>query len=89
MRDVVYLPALKRDQVRMARRGKNVQKLTDVVTLLSVKGSLPSRYRAHKLQGEYLGYWECHLESDWLLVYALTPETVFVARTGTHSDLFE
>jgi len=89
MRDVVYLPALKKDQVRMTRRGKNVQKFVDAVTVLAEKGTLPSRYDAHKLQGEYLGYWECHLESDWLLVYALTPETVYVARTGSHTDLFE
>ncbi len=89
MRDVVYLPALKKDQSRMTRRGKNVQKLIDTVTLLAEKGNLSSRYDAHKLQGEYLGYWECHLESDWLLIYALTPETVFISRTGTHADLFE
>ena len=89
MRDIVYLPALKKDQARMTRRVRSVKKLINAVTLLSIKGYLPNRYRAHKLQGEYLGYWECHLESDWLLVYALTPETVFVARTGTYPDLFK
>ena len=89
MRDVVYLPAIKKDQVRMTRRGKNVQKFIDAVTFLAEKGTLSSRYDAHKLQGEYLGYWECHLESDWLLVYTLTPETVVISRTGTHADLFE
>lgn len=89
MRDVVYLPALKKNQARMTRRGKNVQKLIDAVALLAIKGSLPSRYRAHKLQGEYLGYWECHMETDWLLVYALTEDTVIVYRTGSHTDLFE
>jgi mRNA interferase YafQ len=40
------------------------------------------------LHGEYAGYWECHLESDWLLVYLLTPETVVIFRTGTHTDIF-
>lgn len=89
MRDVVYLHALKKDQVRMTRRGKDVQKFNDAVVSLAEKGVLPSRYDAHKLHGEYLGYWECHLESDWLLLYSLTPETVFIARTGTHADLFE
>jgi len=89
MRDVIYFPAIKKDQVRMTRRGKNVQKLNEAVIFLAEKGILPSRYDAHKLQGEYLGYWECHLESDWLLIYALTPETVFISRTGTHADLFE
>lgn len=89
MRDVVYLPALKKDRARMIRRGKNVQKFVDAVILLAEKGVLSNRYDAHKLRGEYLGYWECHLESDWLLLYSLTPETVYIARTGTHADLFE
>ena len=89
MRDVIYSPAIKKDQVRMTRRGKNVQKLNEAVIFLAEKGTLSNRYDAHKLQGEYLGYWECHLESDWLLIYALTSEKVFIARTGTHADLFE
>jgi mRNA interferase YafQ len=89
MRDVVYLPALKKDQVRMTRRGKDVQKLNDAVVFLAENGTLPVQYDAHKLHGEYAGYWECHLESDWLLVYTLTPETVVISRTGTHADIFE
>lgn len=89
MRDVVYLPALKKDQTRMVRRGKDVQKFIDAVTFLAREGALPSRYDSHKLHGEYAGCWECHLESDWLLVYTLTPETVVISRTGTHADLFE
>ncbi len=89
MRDVVYLPALKKDQTRMVRRGKDMQKLIDAVAYLAREGVLPSRYDSHKLQGGYAGYRECHLESDWLLVYALTLETVVISRTGSHADLFE
>ncbi|KKU82068.1 MAG: Addiction module toxin, RelE/StbE family [Parcubacteria group bacterium GW2011_GWA1_47_8] len=73
----------------MVGRGKDVEKFLKAVFILATKGNLPVQYKAHKLRGEYAGYWECHLESDWLLVYTLTSETVFVARTGTHSDLFE
>ena len=89
MRDVIYLPALKKDQVRMTRRGKNVQKLSEAVIFLAEKGTLPSRYDAHKLQGEYFGYWECHLESNWLLIYKITDQEVVLVRTGSHADLFE
>lgn len=89
MRDVVYSPAIKKDQIRMARRGKNIQKLIDAVVSLAEEGILPNRYVAHKLHGEYVGYWECHLEPDWLLIFTLTSETVFISRTGTHTDLFE
>ena len=73
----------------MVRRGKNAEKLIKAVFYLKENGTLPVQYGAHRLQGEYLGYWECHLESDWLLIYALTPETVFISRTGTLADLFE
>lgn len=89
MRSVTYSPILKKDQVRMMRRGKDIEKLILAISILTIKGILPAQYDAHKLHGEYAGYWECHLESDWLLIYTLTQETVLVARTGTHADLFE
>ncbi len=89
MRKVVYLPIVKKDQKRMTRRGKDVEKFLEAVFLLMSKGVLPVRYSAHKLRGEYEGCWECHLESDWLLVYTVTENIVTVFRTGSHSDLFE
>ncbi|MCL2191900.1 MAG: type II toxin-antitoxin system YafQ family toxin [Treponema sp.] len=42
------------------------------------------------MHGNFKGKWECHIESDWLLVYCIdkaTQQVVFY-RTGTHSDLF-
>jgi len=89
MRTVSYSSMVKKDKARMVRRGKNIEKLIKAVFYLKENGTLPVQYDAHKLHGEYAGRWECHLESDWLLLYSLTPETVFVARTGTHTDLFE
>ncbi len=72
----------------MERRGKDAQKLIFVVGVLAEKGVLPSRYNVHKLQGEYLGLCECHIESDWLLVYEITEDMVVIYRTGSHTDLF-
>ncbi len=89
MRNVRYLPIVKKDQNRMTRRGKDVGKFLEAVFILISKGVLPVRYGAHKLRGKYEGCWECHLESDWLLVYTVTEGTVTVFRTGSHSDLFE
>ncbi|MDD3001662.1 MAG: type II toxin-antitoxin system YafQ family toxin [Candidatus Riflebacteria bacterium] len=31
---------------------------------------------------------ECHIESDWLLIYRITEDSIFFERTGSHSDLF-
>ncbi len=43
------------------------------------------------LVGEYSGYWECHIEPDWLLVYEKFDDVLVLSmyRTGTHSDLFK
>ena len=46
------------------------------------------RIGAHKLSGEWSGVWECHIEPDWLLIYAVTDEEVLLIRTGTHADQF-
>lgn len=89
MRPVSYLPGFNKDQTRMIKRGKDVKKLIEAVFFLAKNGFLPLQYRAHKLHGEYEGYWECHLESNWLLVYRLATERVLLFRTGTHADLFE
>jgi mRNA interferase YafQ len=51
--------------------------------------ALPAANRAHPLKGEWKGYWDCHIEPDWLLIYKLTDDEVRLARTGTHADLFE
>ena len=89
MRKIVYLPILRRDQRRILKRGKEVEKLLQTVFLLATQGALPARYRPHKLHGVYSGYWECHMEADWLLIYALTRDEVIIVCTGTHDDLFE
>ncbi|MEE3448071.1 MAG: type II toxin-antitoxin system YafQ family toxin [Bacteroidales bacterium] len=59
--------------------------------MLSETGSLPSKYRPHILHGTYEGYWECHIQSDWLLVWDQndTDLVLLMTDTGTHSDIFK
>jgi len=35
------------------------------------------------------GYRDCHIEPDWVLIYKLTDDELRLARTGTHTDLFD
>jgi mRNA interferase YafQ len=73
----------------MLKRGKDREKLKTVIRLLVSGGALPERYREHKLRGNFTGRHECHLESDWLVVYKLDNDEVIFERTGTHTDLFD
>ena len=38
------------------------------IMLLQTSVTLPVEYRPHKLSGKYAGYWECHLQPDWLMI---------------------
>lgn len=89
MRDVVRLPRVLKDIGRMLRRGKDAERLLQVVGLLIRDGTLPAQYRPHKLHGEHQGCWECHTENDWLLIYNVFPDRIILIRTGSHPDLFE
>ena len=67
-----------------------MQFLDEAVTILVKNGKLPTKYKPHTLKGSYSGFWECHIQPDWLLVWAQNEEIKLIAltRTGTHSDLF-
>lgn len=51
--------------------------------------TLDRRQKDHALKGDWVGYRECHLADDWLLVYRLSGDDITFVRTGTHSDIFE
>ena len=71
MRRIEYGSAFKKDYKRMMKRGAALQKLNAVLNLLMNDVPLPARNRPHMLSREWRGFWECHIESDWLLIYDL------------------
>ncbi len=85
---VFYSKQFKKDYKRAQKRGKNMEKLKDALCILSAGRRLPAARKDHPLSGGYAGRRECHLESDWLLVYKIEKERIIFERTGTHGDLF-
>ncbi len=78
-----------RESKKMAKRGKDMDKLKTVIKLLREGKSLPAKYCNHKLKGKYSEYWECHIEPNWLLVYKKSDTHLLLYAMGTHSDLFK
>ena len=70
------------------KRGKDLQKLKDLIALLLSEEVLPVGNRDHALTGNWFGWRDCHLEPDWLLIYKRSTDELRLGRTGTHSDLF-
>lgn len=90
MLDLVMTSKFEKDLAVMRKRGKNLDTLKNVIKRLCAEEILEPKYHVHKLNGNYRGFYECHIEPDWLLIYAVEKtELVLVAsRTGSHSDLF-
>lgn len=80
----------KKDLRLAKKRGMNIDKLREVINVLSSNGSLDKKYRDHNLTGQYKEFRECHIEPDWLLIYRIDNNELelFLLRTGSHSDLF-
>jgi mRNA interferase YafQ len=88
MRNPVRLVQFRKDVKLASRRGKQMDKLRDIILLLLEGKPLPPRYKDHALRGDWMGFRDCHIEPDWLLLYKITASDLILVRTGTHSDLF-
>ena len=85
----VYTNQFAKDVKRCQRRGKNLEKLKVMVRTLLEGETLDPIHRDHRLVGNFVGRRECHIESDWLLIYRIESDRVYFERMGTHSDLFK
>ncbi|MDA0343460.1 MAG: type II toxin-antitoxin system YafQ family toxin [Verrucomicrobia bacterium] len=84
----VYTRQFEKDLKRCQRRNKKMEKFKLVAETLIAGDELDSIHRDHKLIGNFVGRRECHLESDWLLIYKLEEDRIIFERMGTHADLF-
>ena len=80
-----------KDLKTVKKRGYDISLIKDVIEKLADGEKLPQKNRDHALSGDFAGCRECHITPDWLLVYKITDETMYLylTRTGTHSDLFD
>lgn len=88
-REIKRTRQFKKDVKRMLRQGKPLQPLLDIVEMLQNDIPLPPELKDHPLVGNWLGKRECHIESDWLLIYEKTDSVLLLTliRTGTHSEI--
>ncbi len=87
---IEYTGKIKKDIKLALKRNLNIELFKEVVLLLEKNGKLPIKYKPQVLKGNYKGFWECHIQPDWLLIWEQNDEIKLISltRTGTHSDLF-
>lgn len=88
MRLAFYSGKFRKDFKLAIKRGLNMALIQSVMK--DIENEIPTdpKYKEHPLSGNYTGHLECHIQTDWLLIYLLEPGKVTFVRTGTHSDLF-
>jgi mRNA interferase YafQ len=79
----------KKDYRLAKKRGQNIQLLREIIKKLANGEILPEKNCDHSLVGDWIGYRECHITADWLLVYRKDDEVLVLTltRAGSHSDL--
>jgi mRNA interferase YafQ len=70
------------------RRGKDMGKIRTIIDLLLHHQPLPRELNDHPLKGDFKGYRDLHIESDWLLIYKADDKDLWLSRTGSHADFF-
>lgn len=90
MLKLVFTTQFRRDVKRIKKQGRDIARLNAVLELLQAEEKLPFSYRDHPLVGNYLGFRECHVAPDWLLIYEIREDEMVLAasRTGSHAELF-
>ncbi len=86
---IKFANRFKKELELMQKRGKNPNKIAEIIKLLELDAKLPKKYKDHRLQGKFSQFRECHIEPDWLLIYRIEGDSIIFERTGTHSDLFK
>ena len=83
--------SFKKDFKLAQKQGMDIDALKVVINCLAEGKPLDEQYHDHELHGKYTGYRECHIESDWLLIYKHEDDVLALSlvRLGTHSRLFK
>lgn len=91
MYEVKFTNQFKKDLKLAKKQQKSLDKLFEVIDILSNGNPLDAKYHDHELTGNYKGTRECHIEPDWLLIYELRDDVLVLMlyRLGSHSELFK
>ena len=90
---VKYSNEFKKSLRKVTKQGKDIDKLLDVVDMLSQKQKLDPKYKDHALYNDkrFKDCRDCHIENDWVLIYKYVENEVvlLLVNTGSHSEVLD
>ncbi|MBR2090356.1 MAG: type II toxin-antitoxin system YafQ family toxin [Fibrobacter sp.] len=87
---IEYTSRFKKEYKLAKKRGRDISLLRTVIDILAKGETLPEKYKDHPLVSNWIGYRECHIQGDWLLIYKYKDNELILSltATGTNSNLF-
>ena len=86
-----YSKEFKKSMKKVLKQGKNIDKLLNVVDMLSNRQPLDPKYKDHALYNDkrFKDCRDCHIEPDWILIYKYLENEIvlLLVNTGSHSDV--
>ncbi|EGO9937606.1 TPA: type II toxin-antitoxin system YafQ family toxin [Enterococcus faecium] len=91
MLTIEFTPSFKRDYKRMMKKHYDETEFRKVINLLVKQEQevLRTKYKDYALQGNWKGFRELHIQSDWLLIYKIDGKKLILTlvRTGSHNKI--
>ena len=90
---IKYTKEFKKSIKKITKQGKKIDKLLNVVDMLSKRIPLEARYHDHALYNDsrFQNCRDCHIEPDWVLIYKYFDNDLILllVNTGSHSEVLE
>ncbi|MBO7555553.1 MAG: type II toxin-antitoxin system YafQ family toxin [Neisseriaceae bacterium] len=80
--------AFKRDMKKQPLELFISEEWLEVLDCLTHDKKMPKKYCDHDLKGNWLGFRECHIKPDLLLIYEPDDKVIQLVRIGSHSELY-
>jgi mRNA interferase YafQ len=77
----------KRDFKRMRNQGADMDAINNVMERLIQELPLDRRCHDHPMTGDWKDHRDCHIKSDWVLIYRIDGVEITFVRTGSHSEI--
>ena len=88
MKEIRMSSQFKKDFKRYRNDIEKVKALYHIIGYLERGEQIPSQFKPRVLKGELKGVMECHVESNYLLMWIdETTNIVRLLRLGTHAEL--
>jgi len=88
LKSINYTSQFKEDLAKAKKQKRKLDSLQYIIELIFKEEALPIKFKDHKLIGNYKNHRECHIEPDFLLIYSVKDNSLFLERLGSHSELF-